>query len=224
MQNPTTFPEEEAHFMLEGPVGNLEVKTAAPKLQAFSEAAPVTVICCHPHPLHGGTMENKVVTTVFRTFRNMGTRVVRFNYRGVGQSEGEYADAIGETDDLLAIIQWLKQVRPDDQIWLVGFSFGSNVVTRAASQVDIKQLITIAPAVDHLDFQSLDFPACPWLVIQGDADEVVSPQAVYTWVDTLPKSPKLVTLEGVSHFFHGRLLDLRDILETEYKDIIEALR
>jgi len=225
MKNPLNFSNNETtiekSFMLNGPTGMLEVKTAEPKTQTF----PITVINCHPHPLHGGMMENKVVTTIFRTFRQMGARVLRFNYRGVGKSEGEYGHGIGETDDLLAVIQWVKQVRPLDQIWLTGFSFGAYVVMRAASDkaLDIKQLLTIAPAVDRVDFEGLAVPECPWLVIQGDADEVVSPQAVFHWVDTLPSPPTLIKVNDAGHFFHGRLLDLRKILEDHYQNLMDKI-
>jgi hypothetical protein len=163
-------------------------------------------------------MENKVVTTIFRSFRNMGAQVVRFNYRGVGKSEGEYGAAIGETDDLVAVCNWVKQVRPDDHIWLAGFSFGSYVATRAAAQVGAEQLLTVAPAVEHFDFDNIDYPKCPWLVIQGTADEVVPAELVFAWIDKQQNPPKLIKYEETGHFFHGRLTDLKADLEQEYQN------
>lgn len=217
--NPVDFPKHEATIFIRGPEGPLEAKTAEPK----HAPKPVTVIVCHPHPQFEGTMENKVVTTVFRALRRMGARVVRFNYRGVGCSEGMYAAGIGEADDLLAIIQWVKEVRSEDQIWLVGFSFGAYVAVRVAAQVSAKQLLTIAPSVDHFDFDSLVRPSCPWLVIQGDADEVIDSEAVFQWVAKQAHPPKLVKVVGVGHFFHGRLVDLQDILIAEYATLLEQL-
>lgn len=210
--NPTNFPDDEAHFLLSGPAGELEVKTASGK------NTNITILVCHPHPLFAGTMENKVVTTVFRCFKNMGAHVVRFNYRGVGQSEGDYGSAVGETDDLLAVCKWVKQVRPEDEIWLAGFSFGSYVATRATSEVKAKQLLTIAPAVEHFDFDGIEYPECPWLVIQGMADDVVPPELVLAWIEKQSNPPKLIKYDDAGHFFHGRLTDLKATLEQEYQD------
>jgi len=220
IKDPQNFPKVEAKIFLSGPEGLLEVSTDLPKKALL----PVTVIVCHPHPLFDGTMDNKVVTTVFRAFRNMGCSVLRFNYRGVGKSEGSYADAIGESDDLLAVMQWVHQVYPQNQIWLAGFSFGAYVVARVASfKENVKQLITIAPAVDRYAFKKLTPPACPWLVIQGDQDEVVSAQIVFQWVNEQTHAPKLIKVKDASHFFHGRLLDLRVIIEKEYQPVLQTL-
>jgi len=220
--NPGHFSENKDHLFIKGPVGCLEVKTDTP-FQENDAILPMTVIISHPHPLFGGTMENKVVTTIFRTFQKMGARVVRFNYRGVGQSKGEYDEARGETEDLLAIMAWVEIVRPHDHIWLVGFSFGAYVATRAASSVlfrkKVKQLITIAPPVNHFDFTKKPLPDASWLVIQGDSDEIVPPEQVFNWVDEQVNSnnpPKLIKVSGVGHFFHGRLLELRDILNRAF--------
>lgn len=224
--DPNIFPDSEERFLISGPVGPLEIKAEAPAQDSQSRSS-VSVIISHPHPLFGGTMENKVVTTIFRAFHHMGARVVRFNYRGVGASKGQYAEAIGETDDLFAVIRWVESVRPDDDIWLVGFSFGAYVAARAASEISVrkkvKQLITVAPPVHHFNFVELTHILSPWLVIQGDADEVVPPDQVFQWVKKLEHSdnpPKLITLHGVGHFFHRRLLDLRDILIAQYQGAV----
>lgn len=169
-----------------------------------------TVVICHPHPLYGGTMHNKVIYTLARAFHQMGLRTVRFNYRGVGESQGEYGEGKGETEDLLTVLNWVKEVRPDDSIWLAGFSFGGYIAARGSSLWPIKQLILIAPSVRHFQF---DFPIeSPLLLIQGDKDEVVPPEAVFKWAESLPDKPRVICMHEAGHFFHGRLTELRNLL------------
>lgn len=174
----------------------------------------ITAIICHPHSLMGGTMNNKVVTTLARAFSELGLHTVRFNFRGVGESKGVYDAGIGETHDVLAVWDWVKARRPQDQIWLAGFSFGAFVSFRAASLRTPAQLVSIAPPVHNFnfDFSSISRPSCPWLVVQGDQDEVVDPQLVFDWIKTFDPPPKLITMEGATHFFHGRLVELRHLL------------
>lgn len=205
------FPQQDTQCFFNGPDGRLEAVVELPKASIL----PITAIICHPHPLQHGTMNNKVVTTLARALRQLGLTTIRFNFRGVGQSEGRYADAIGETDDLLAIIAWLNKVRPQNKLWLAGFSFGSYVAYRAASQIaSVAQLISVAPPVHHFDFASLPQPECPWLVLQGDKDEVVPPALVFEWVDSLIVKPELLVFKDVGHFFHGRLIELRERVEA----------
>ncbi len=207
---PTAFPDEDAHFYLDGEVGRLEVISEVPREVTQQQI----VIICHPHPLHGGTMNNKVVTTLARTFKEMGMRTVRFNYRGVNDSEGEYAEAIGETQDLLTIWHWVQAVLPQQPTWLAGFSFGSFIVVRAAETIQPQRLISIAPAVNHCDFAAFMPPPCPWLLVQGDDDEVVPATEVYQFIDTLDFSPELIKMPNTSHFFHGKLVELRKNLQN----------
>jgi len=207
-----SFPQTETTFLLQGPAGNLEV-LATPIAENTTQKSAIAIIC-HPHPLHGGTMTNKVVTTLARAFRDIGLRTVRFNFRGVGKSEGSYAEGIGETDDLLAVVKWVKEVFPDTDIWLAGFSFGSCVAIRAATMIPVAQLVCIAPPVSRFDLAGLPPVTCPWLIIQGDQDEVVVPEEVFAWAENLNPPPTLIRMQGAGHFFHGRLLELRDILEV----------
>ncbi len=201
------FPCTPAAFVIPGVVGELELLTACPP---SARARPVTAVICHPHPLHGGSMQNKVVHTLARGFGELGLRSVRFNFRGVGRSGGEYDHGMGETEDLLAVIAWVRARRPQDRIWLAGFSFGSYVALQASVRIDIDQLVLVAPPVNLYEFSALALPSCPLLVIQGGADEVVPAAQVRSWVEQLASSPRLIYLEGVSHFFHGRLNELRD--------------
>ena len=207
---PDRFPATATTFLLSGPAGALEVATDMP---APDLARAGTAIVCHPHPLQGGTMHNKVVTTLERALRELGLATVRFNFRGIGASAGTFDDGRGETDDALAVAAWVQRVRPDDVLWMAGFSFGSYVALRVAGALPVRQLITVAPAVTRLDFSALPTPACPWLVIQGEADEIVDPAAVYAFVAARDPAPTLVRVPETSHFFHRRLIELRSIVQ-----------
>lgn len=197
------FPCNQA-FTLAGPAGDLEALSACPAQGAVS----ATAIILHPHPLHGGTMQNKVVHTLARGFTALGVANLRFNFRGVGGSEGHFANGEGETEDALAVIEWVRARRPQDAIWLAGFSFGAYVALRAAAQANVAGLITVAPAVHLYDFAALTLPRCPWLLIQGEADEVVPVEAVRDWLSDIEPRPQTLFLPGVGHFFHLRLNDL----------------
>jgi alpha/beta superfamily hydrolase len=208
---PAEFPAGAANVTLSGPAGNLEAATNV--AEAALARAGVAVIC-HPHPLQGGTMHNKVVTTLERSLRELGLATVVFNFRGTGASQGTFDDGIGETDDLIAVANWAQRTRPRDALWLAGFSFGSYVAARAAPQLPVRQMISIAPPVSRWDFTTLASPLCPWLVVQGEADEIVDPQSVYAWVAAQPEPPVLVRLPDTTHFFHRRLLDLRGVIKN----------
>lgn len=193
--------------MLPGKVGQLEALVQLPQTDIKKAA-----IICHPHPLFGGTMDNKVVHTLAKAFFQMGYATVRFNFRGVGKSEGVYGEAIGETEDTLAVIDWLKKQWPDVELTLAGFSFGAYVAARTASFYPVAQLVSIAPSVEHADFYSLKNIVCPWLVVQGEKDEVVPPESVYKWVASRKPPPTLIRLPDVTHFFHGHLIELQHII------------
>ncbi len=196
---------------LDGPAGCIEALLDAPLVPL----APAVAVVCHPHPQHQGTMLNKVVHTLSRALTDLGMPVVRFNFRGVGASEGAYADGIGETDDALAVAAWAQGRFPGAELWLAGFSFGAAVAIRAALASPCRQLISVAPPVARLAALLVGGrPACPWLLIQGEADEVVSAADVVAWARELKPQPDLVLLPDVDHFFHGRLTLLRDTVVT----------
>ena len=200
-------PEKEA-LTLKGPAGRIEGLLEVP---SESSKACIAVLC-HPHPLHEGTMLNKVVHTLARAMNDLGIPALRFNFRGVGSSEGDYADGQGETDDALAVIDWAMQRYPGARLWLGGFSFGALVSYRAALETEPDQLISIAPAVAGFRGRLTGQPRCRWLIVQGGADEVVSCDEVVAWVNKLTPGPELVILPEVTHFFHGNLVLLRDTL------------
>jgi alpha/beta superfamily hydrolase len=171
--------------------------------EAGREAAAVAVIC-HPHPLQLGTMQNKVVTTLARTFANLGAVAVRFNFRGVGASAGSYADGEGERDDVLAVVDWSRTRWPGLRVYLGGFSFGAAMALGAAARAAPTGLVTVAPPVTRFatNFQP---PQCPWLLIHGSADDVVPAAPVVDWARALEPPPHIVVVEGVGHYFHGHL-------------------
>jgi alpha/beta superfamily hydrolase len=208
---PAAFPSDSANVTLRGGAGAIEAIASAPDAK---HARKGTAIVCHPHPQQGGTMHNKVVTMIERSLRELGLATIIFNFRGVGASEGTFDDGRGETDDVLAIAEWAQRVRPDDALWLAGFSFGSYVTARAAPQLPVRQMISVAPPIGRWDFNSLASPLCPWLIIQGEADEVVDPEAVYAWVAAHPDPPTLVRMPETGHFFHRRLMDLRGAIKN----------
>ena len=213
------FPNESTTLLLDGPAGALEVAVDR------SEAAPLpaVAIICHPLPIEGGTMHNKVVTMLARSLRELGLDTVRFNFRGTGNSEGSFDDGVGETDDLRTVAAWVRAQRPDAALWLAGFSFGAYVSLRMAAELQPSMLISIAPPVRRSwDFDSLVPPTCPWLVIQGEADEVVDPQAVFDWIDTMRDPPDLVRMPDTGHFFHRKLMDLRGAIKHGVRAYLPA--
>jgi len=205
------FPTESGTLLLDGPAGALEVAVDPP--EAGVAARPVVAIVCHPLSTEGGTMHNKVVTMAARALRELGVTVVRFNFRGVGASAGSFDQGQGEQDDLRAVAAWVRAQHPQARLWLAGFSFGAFVSLRLAGELEPDALVSIAPPVERdWDFAGVQPPA-QWLVIQGEADEIVDAQAVYRWVSTLPDPPVLVRMPDTSHFFHRKLIDLRGAIQ-----------
>jgi alpha/beta superfamily hydrolase len=199
-------PASAERLFIEGPVGRLEAIFELP-----TDAEPVgAVVVCHPHPQHGGTMHNKVAHTLARAFVRMGFAALRFNFRGTEQSEGEFDDAVGELDDALAAIDWMRQKYPDKPLWVAGFSFGAAVAVKAAVATDFDGLVSVAPAISRFASGLETQPSCPWLVIQGDKDELVDIEETVAWFDGLEPGPELLIIPDGEHFFHGRLLELRD--------------
>ena len=160
-------------------------------------------------------MHNKVVTTLAKTYNKFNIPVLRFNFRGVERSEGTYDNGIGEKKDLHTVTKLMRTLYPNQSLFLSGFSFGSYIAASMQQTLDAKHLITVAPAVTSFDFNTFPEPDCPWLLIQGLADEVVDAQAVLTWANSLKKPPNIETLEDTSHFFHRRLVDLAKIIEND---------
>jgi hypothetical protein len=191
---------------IDGPAGQIEarVEDAAP-----GGPPPRVGVVCHPHPLYGGTMQNKVVHTLARAMQELGVPTVRFNFRGVGRSAGAYDGGAGELDDVLAACAWARRRWNCEALWLAGFSFGAAVALQAAPTVAPRALVTVAPPVGRIIVAPVPRPDCPWLVVQGDRDELVDVAQVRRWVAGYAPPPELAVLQGAEHFFHGRLGDLR---------------
>lgn len=195
------------HYLLDGPAGKVEAVLTAPEQANPYQAIAVV---CHPHPLHGGSLTNKVTHFVAKSLNELGIPVLRFNFRGVGQSEGEHANAIGEQDDLKAAVHSIQALYPKHDLWLAGFSFGAYIALSTAVECNARKLITVAPAVHLYDFSKVSLPDCDWLLIQGDADEIVPSEQAVAWAESLSQPPTIVVFNEVGHFFHGKLNELRD--------------
>jgi uncharacterized protein len=214
-------PPRAERLELDGPAGGLQALIETPVTEA---GEPLSVrafaVVCHPHPLHGGTLDNKVVYTLARAILQLGVPAMRFNFRGVGASEGSYDEGRGESDDALAVIGFGRRRWPQAALWLAGFSFGGAVAARIAAQAQAERLVLVAPGITRLERADFDaaraaVPACPWLIVQGDADDVVPAPAVLAWARSRTPAPgvpapQLAVLPGAGHFFHGRLHELRD--------------
>jgi len=191
-----------------GPAGRLEAIFDSPGDSAAIGAAVV----CHPHPQHGGTMHNKVAHTLARSFVRSGLATLRFNFRGTEGSEGQYDEGVGELDDAFAALEWLRERIPDGPLWLGGFSFGAAIAVRAAIATGVSGLVSVAPAIYRFAGDLEGQPRCPWLVVQGDEDELVDVAETIDWINSLEPGPELIVLSGAEHFFHGRLNDLREVV------------
>jgi hypothetical protein len=209
------FPDTAATLSLPGPAGLLEVAVDPPEAEVAPR--PLVAVICHPLPTEGGTMHNKVVTMAARALRELGATTVRFNFRGTGGSEGTFDHGEGELDDLRAVVAWARAGRPEATLWLGGFSFGAYVSLRGAAELQPGLLLSIAPPAGRWAFDEIVTPTMPWLVIQGDEDEVVDPQAVFDWFEAVSKQrgdgAELVRMPETSHFFHRKLMDLRGAIK-----------
>lgn len=195
---------------IDGPSGVLEAIVESPR-----DSAPVgTAVVCHPHPVHGGTMQNKVAHTLARAFVSCGFAALRFNFRGVGKSAGAFDEGVGEIDDVLAAVAWLRGEAPALPLWLAGFSFGGAMAVHAALRAEPAGLVSIAPAVTRFVGKLDGQPDCPWLILQGDEDELVDIGETIAWINELEPGPELEVFQGTEHFFHGKLVQLREAVAS----------
>jgi len=181
------------HDFIKGPAGNLQ------GIYRESTLDIAAVLVCHPHPQYGGTMHNKVTYRIAKAFSDKGHAVMRFNFRGVDLSEGEWADGVGEAEDVKACIDWLAQRH--STIWLAGFSFGAYAGLRGVVDDErVERLFAVAPAVSLYDFSFLDNERRSLTVVHGTEDEIVPYEQVQAWVHTHPVA-RLYGIEGAGHFF-----------------------
>jgi alpha/beta superfamily hydrolase len=179
----------------------------------------IAVVICHPHPLYGGTMHNKVVHRAAATLHGLGAATLRFNFRGAGRSAGRHDRGVGELEDARAALDFLRAREPQARTWLAGFSFGSWVAARlAAREPSVAGLLMIAPPVRTASFEDLQALATPKIAVQGAADDICPlnwlERDFPSWAD--PK--RLVVVDGASHFFDRRLTELANALTAALKE------
>ena len=194
-------------LVIAGPAGGLEVAVNLPAGEPTGLA-----LVAHPHPLQGGSLDNKVAQTLAKTFAAIGYAAVRFNFRGVGKSEGRFDEGAGETDDALAALAFARERFGDAlPLALAGFSFGSYVQTRVAARVAFERLVLVGAAVGR--FEVADVPP-ETIVIHGEEDDVVALADVFAWAR--PQALPVVVFPGCGHFFHGRLVQLQQVITALY--------
>jgi alpha/beta superfamily hydrolase len=200
-------------FYIDGPDGVIECALDLPDLpNAPGEKPRGLAVVCHPHPQHGGTFDNKVVQTLARAFVQLRFRALRFNFRGVGESAGRWAEGPGEIDDALAVVSARRE--PGEALVLAGFSFGAYVATQAAARLAqggaasaAERLVLLGAAASRFDVAAV--PA-DTLVIHGETDDVVPLAAVFDWAR--PQSLPVTVIPGAGHFFHGQLPLLKSLV------------
>jgi uncharacterized protein len=199
---------------IDGPAGRLESL-----LNAGSDSATHAALVCHPHPVYGGTLHNKVAFHTMKALNSFGFPVLRFNFRGAGLSQGEYDNGIGEVDDVRAALDWLDREFHLPLIF-AGFSFGAAVGLQAACpdprvQAVIGLGIPAIPADERsYDLSFLQTCAKPKLLVSGARDQFGPRKQLEQLIESLPDPKKLVLIEGADHFFEGRLRELREVIES----------
>jgi alpha/beta superfamily hydrolase len=200
-------------IMLDGPAGKIEVF-----VEPHETAAGIALIA-HPHPLFGGTADNKVVTTLAKAFRELGCATLRPSFRGVGGSEGEHDRGIAETDDLLLVHDYARQRFAGDlPVYLAGFSFGAYVVTRLAKSVAAARLVLVGTAAGFIEGDrkyDTEAVAPDTIVIHGSADETVPLANVLKWAE--PLELPVTVIPGADHFFHRRLHMIRRVIHDAWR-------
>jgi uncharacterized protein len=195
------FPTEK--LLIAGPVGQIEIAAHV----AIEIAPRAVAVVSHPHPLFGGTMDNKVVTTLARAMFDVGAATYRFNFRGIGKSEGTHDEGRGETDDLMSVIAYVQAKHPSLPLWLAGFSFGGAVTLAASEKVAVEEMILIAPAFERMShWQNVangGAPPASTLLIHGESDETVPLTDSFAWARS--REIPVCVVPNADHFFHLRL-------------------
>ncbi len=210
-------------FIFNGPEGRLEGR-----YHPGTEANAPIALVLHPHPLYGGTMNNKVVYNIFHAFAKRGFAVMRFNFRGVGRSQGTFDNGQGELSDAASALDWLQGQNPNaGQCWIAGFSFGAWISMQLLMRrPEIAGFISVAPPAGMFDFSFL--APCPssGLIIQGTADTVVAEAEVQKLSDRLQKQRDIKIdyrkIEGAGHFFDDRLDELTGLIDRHLKAALAA--
>jgi hypothetical protein len=211
MSSELPAPGQARELLITGAAGQIEALVAAPR--ADIPPSGIAVIC-HPHPLFGGALSNKVTYTLAACALRAGYHALRFNFRGVGRSQGVHDQGRGEADDTLRVVEWMREQLPGAPLLLAGFSFGAFVSIKAAAPARSRLQVSIAPPFGKY-FAGEPRPARPpgpWLVVHGRDDEVVSYTDTVAELNHYVPPPELITLDGAGHFFHGRLGELQNVV------------
>ena len=219
-----TTAHDSRSFFLEGPAGRLEAILWTPSA-AESHRPPLVALVCHPHPLFGGTMHNKVIYQTAKSLDALGLPVLRFNFRGAGLSEGKHDRGNGEREDVRCALDFLKQEFPGAPVLLAGFSFGAWVGLRVGcADSRISHLMGLGIPVNSTDFSFLRLCQKPKLFVHGSNDEHGAIAKVKALVASLPGENHLVVVEGVDHFFAGKLDELNAAISAWLTDNVLRLR
>jgi hypothetical protein len=210
------------NFFLSGPVGRLEAVLWTPPSPT---APPLAALVCHPHPLFGGTMHNKVVFQAAKSIDALGVPILRFNFRGAGLSEGVHDRGIGERDDVRAALQFLAAEFPGVPLLVTGFSFGSIVGLSVGCQApEVTNLIALGFPVNNSDVSFIFECRKPKLFVHGSNDEHGDVRKVEELVPSLPGENRLVIVEAVDHFFTGKLNAVDQAITTWLRERVPALK
>jgi alpha/beta superfamily hydrolase len=205
------IPSSERVFV-QGAAGRIETVIDFPPPQPGEEHARGIALVAHPHPLYGGTLDNKVAQTLARTFVELGYIALRPNFRGVGASEGVHDQGVGETEDMLAVAGYAVSRFGEAPMVLAGFSFGAFVQTRVAKRLVTSRVVLVGPAVAREGVETVPEDS---IVIHGEQDETVALADVFDWAR--PQSLPLIVIPGADHFFHRRLHQIRNIIKGAWR-------
>jgi uncharacterized protein len=202
----------------QGPAGRLEALLEPPVLEP-GQPMRAAVVFAHPLPIEGGTMHTKVVFRATKALAAIGCAVLRFNFRGVGGSEGTWDEGSGELDDYRAALDVMAARYPEAELWAAGFSFGSYVALTAGAADDrVRVLIGIAPPLDRYDFSAVRVSQKPKFFIQGELDELCPLKRLYEFYSQVPEPKELVVIDGASHLFDGKVLEVGDAIDDLLRD------
>ena len=211
-------------IIFNGPEGRIEARYH----QSEEKNAPIALVL-HPHPLHGGTMNNKVVYNIFHTLANNKFSVLRFNFRGVGKSDGVFDHGAGELVDAAAALDWLQLQNPEaSSCWIAGFSFGSWIALQLLMRrPEVNGFIAVSPPANKFDFNFLSPCPSQGLIIQGTKDEIVPEVAAYNFYEKLDKqrnsNVEYIPINGADHFFKAHLEQLNEAIDSYVKPRISTL-
>jgi uncharacterized protein len=207
------------NLFLEGPEGRLEAIIKDPPTRTGRSA-----VICHPHPLYGGTMHNKVVYRIAKAFNEAGFTTLRFNFRGVGLSAGTHDDGNGEQQDLVSAIDFVGRTDPGDEIWLAGFSFGSAVMLKiACPEQRVSRVIAVGVPVSMYDLDQLLVCRKPKLFVQGSLDQFGPVDQLAEFFRRISEPKRLAVIDGADHFFEGHLGKMADAISGFINESAENL-